>query len=310
MVLLSFAVFCLVIWTACKAYIHTTPRLYLSSLAPLSTSTLLQSSPSNTNSTSTSSSSSSSSSSKIYTNVNELRSIFGSNKNKLWGDLDNAQTRRLYHELLPKALLKVERDNTLTLEERAVIASKARTAAKKYARERCTVPGRVLAYVFDGFRHLKEFGTWSWEGMSWEEVWLKYENEIKTELSDYNPAIRKEGLTQEICKRILERSCATNAQIDQLLLLRDGPVSVGEQLVMELVRDGDFLDMDIDLDLDMDMDTYMKDEDEDKDEESNANVDGVINPELFTKLRRKVSRRRRHKNRIKRWFRKGKEMEA
>ena len=85
---------------------------------------------------------------------------------------------------------------------------------------------------------------------------------------------------------------------------------MGEQLVMELVRDGDFLDMDIDLDLDMDMDTYMKDEDEDKDEESNANVDGVINPELFTKLRRKVSRRRRHKNRIKRWFRKGKEMEA
>lgn len=105
--------------------------------------------------------------------ISTLRRIFGTNKNRLWGDLDNKETRRLYHELLPKALLMVEREKGLTLEERAILASTARTAAKSYARSRCNLPGRLTATLYDGFRHYREFGYFSWSGMNWEEVWAK-----------------------------------------------------------------------------------------------------------------------------------------
>ena len=42
-----------------------------------------------------------------YTSLKSLRDTFGSNKNRLWGDLDPASARRLYKTLLPKALLEL-----------------------------------------------------------------------------------------------------------------------------------------------------------------------------------------------------------
>ena len=137
--------------------------------------------------------------------LSTLTELFGRNKNRLWGDLNNRQTRKLYHELLPKALLMVEREKGMTLEERAVRASEARNVAKRYARSRNTLPGRVTASLFDGFRHLAQFGYWSWDGMSWEEVWSKYEREIVAEMREVNPELKGVNLTSQISMRILQR---------------------------------------------------------------------------------------------------------
>lgn len=46
-----------------------------------------------------------------------------------------------------------------TLEERARLASMARHAARLYVRERCKLPSRVLAHLYDGLRHLKNYGS-------------------------------------------------------------------------------------------------------------------------------------------------------
>lgn len=47
----------------------------------------------------------------------------------------------------------------LSLEEQARLASTARHAARLYARERCALPSRVVAHLYDGLRHLKNYGT-------------------------------------------------------------------------------------------------------------------------------------------------------
>lgn len=46
-----------------------------------------------------------------------------------------------------------------TLEEQARLASMARHAARLYVRERCKLPSRVLAHLYDGLRHLKNYGS-------------------------------------------------------------------------------------------------------------------------------------------------------
>lgn len=46
-----------------------------------------------------------------------------------------------------------------TLEERARLASMARHAARLYVRERCRLPSRVVAHLYDGLRHLKQYGS-------------------------------------------------------------------------------------------------------------------------------------------------------
>jgi len=164
----------------------------------------------------------------LATDVRTLRDQFGENRNKLWGDLDNETARRLYHTLLPRVLLKVTSNSEIREDELAHLAYQARLAAKQYARERCNVPGRMFAMAFDGFRHWKAYGNWSTKGMTWDEVWEKYEREVisnmnasreqqsltASHLSDVN----EEDLTRRICLRILERSCKTNPIIDQMFL--------------------------------------------------------------------------------------------
>lgn len=160
------------------------------------------------------------------TDVNTLRLMFGTNKNKLWGDLDNETARRLYHTLLPRELIRLYRQG-LQPDELAPLAFEARKAAKEYARERCHVPGRILAIAYDGFRHLKTYGSWSSNGMTWEEIWLKYEQQVKDEISEIweethgtsSPtALATADLSTKVCLKILERSCITNDQIDRLVL--------------------------------------------------------------------------------------------
>lgn len=156
------------------------------------------------------------------TDVRTLRLMFGTNRNKFWGDLDNETTRRLYHTLLPRALIGLYRQG-MAPEVLAPLAFEVRRAAKQYARERCQVPGRLSAIVYDGFRHLKTYGSWSSKGLSWEEIWEKYEQQVREEMLEIGEEnMLSEGvdLSSKISVRILERSCVTNEQIDQLVLTK------------------------------------------------------------------------------------------
>ena len=77
---------------------------------------------------------------------------------------------------------------------------------------------------------------------SLQQVWGKYEEQIKEEFLEINPKLEGLDLTGEISLRILERSCRTNEKIDRLFL-RTGrleEVSVGERLVAELAMREEF----------------------------------------------------------------------
>jgi hypothetical protein len=242
-----------------------------------------------------------------YTSVTTLRTTFGTNKNMIWGDFDPFATRRLYHTLLPRALLelrglrdmmldntsklsyssskgKEERSSTTTnnnnnnddnnnnhnnhnvdliikqeLKELAPLAYQARVAAKKYARERSRLPGRIGSMLYDGYRQWRRYGKWDNSGMSWDQVWAKYEDQVLGEVMEemmmsssssssrgvdvdlddeelpstttttttaatlfsYGNDLDDEELTARICLRILERSVATNEMVDKLFRRTD-----------------------------------------------------------------------------------------
>jgi hypothetical protein len=215
-----------------------------------------------------------------YTSVTTLRTTFGTNRNKLWGDFDPCTTRKLYHTLLPRALLELRilRDglinysnttSTITsstsekkskskrmmkgeqqwwwwkkkrnqvdgcqqreenermrinnvavndinnskttnnnnnheedddefvvldnitylqqeLKELAPLAFRARLAAKEYARERSRLPGRIGSMLYDGYRSWIKYGKWKSSGMTWEQVWNKYEDQVLNEVKNIN----------------------------------------------------------------------------------------------------------------------------
>jgi hypothetical protein len=158
-----------------------------------------------------------------YTTLQSLRETFGTNKHRIWGDLDAASARRLYKTLLPKALLELVQAGVQP-QDLAPLAYQARVAAKLYARERCTLPARLMANIFDGVRSLKRYGKWQPVGMSYEQVWDKYQKAvmedwevdgIDEELTDEDIAIRS------ICMRILEASTRTNERVDRWTLPPD-----------------------------------------------------------------------------------------
>lgn len=151
-----------------------------------------------------------------YTSVEELRKTFGKNHNKLWGDLDPSTCRRLYKCLLPRALLELYNLGVHPV-DLAPLAYRARVAAKLYARERCVLPARVASHLYDGFRQWKKYGQFNINGMTYEQVWNKYENLILEELAE-DDSFEEEDVTAKICLKILEKSCTTNEHIDRLVL--------------------------------------------------------------------------------------------
>jgi hypothetical protein len=237
-----------------------------------------------------------------YTSVSTLRKSFGTNKNRIWGDFDASNTRKLYHTLLPRALLElrvlkdglmscdeegeessgsnnndnkrksrhwhqrlwqrkeslVARNDSINgddaiymddidsitylqqeLKELAPLAFRARLAAKQYARERSMLPARIGSMLYDGYRSWKKYGKWKSTGMTWEQVWNKYEDQVLKEAMiempessvdhsttatverlDATEDLDDEELTARICLRILERSVVTNDAIDRLFLKR------------------------------------------------------------------------------------------
>ena len=174
-----------------------------------------------------------------YTSLNTLRTTFGSNKNRFWGDFDPTTTRKLYHTLIPRALLALHDMGLSDVDELAPLAYQARMAAKKYARERSRLPGRIGSMVYDGWRQWRRYGEWRKDGMTWEQIWDKYEKQIlqetigedgwelnKNEINDritsvqFQQELNDDDLTAKICRRILERSVVTNEIIDKLFLER------------------------------------------------------------------------------------------
>lgn len=159
-----------------------------------------------------------------YTNLESLRETFGSNRNKVWGDLDAPTTRRLYKTLLPKALLELV-NLGVHPEDLAPLAYQARVAAKLYARERCQVPSRMAAVFFDGFRQLKRYGKFQTYGMSYQQVWEKYHQHIldESDTSGEHHDLTEEDVTAKICLKILERSCVSNEHVDRWVFNEDAP---------------------------------------------------------------------------------------
>lgn len=101
----------------------------------------------------------------------------------------------------------------LSLEERARLASDARHALRIYSRERCYLPGRLFSRIYDGFRHLHYFGSWSPEGMTWAEVKQKYSKEARMVLGK---EASEHDIIVYVYQRIVQKSCSTNLLIDQL----------------------------------------------------------------------------------------------
>lgn len=178
-----------------------------------------------------------------YTTLEGLRATFGSNRNKLYGDLDAATTRRLYKSLLPTAVCELVLDVEVKPEELAQLAFEARKAAKLYARERCHVPARLLANWYDGFRALRRYGRFQTEGMSYDQIFDKYYQRSALERSlslniekeevlgkrkrrnEANEELTEEDIVTQTCMKILESACRTNPLVDRMTLPAKDKVS-------------------------------------------------------------------------------------
>lgn len=204
-----------------------------------------------------------------YTSLEGLREAFGSNRNRLWGDMDASTARLLYKTLLPTALCELVLDLGVTAEELAPLAYEARRAAKLYARERCRVPARVAANLYDGVRQWKRYGRFQPAGMSYEQVWDKYYSQWCDECGS------EEEVVSKTCQTILEKSCQTNEMIDRWLLSRpfpggaaDSEALAAHRRVAERRRRGDMLLREIAHTLEMDfrkiLDPFSPEEDEEE----------------------------------------------
>jgi hypothetical protein len=190
---------------------------------------------------------------KRYTSQQGLREAFGSNRNKFWGDLDAKTARRLYKKLLfPTALSELVLelgDEIIRPEELSPLAYEARKAAKLYVRERCRVPSRVGAYLFDGIRQFRKHGKFQMDGVTYEQLWIRYyhdhdiddgsdrdniddddggfgsllfgrdDDDVDDDVDvDVDDAVTEEEIIMRTCQKILEKSYTTNEAIDRFYL--------------------------------------------------------------------------------------------
>jgi len=140
--------------------------------------------------------------------VEQLRAEYGE-RQRWWGDLSHAETRALYHALLPTSLLE-EDASEYSLPERAELAMAARRAARLYARERAMLPFAIGSELLDGVRQLVKNGSFQTAGYSDEQLWKKYAGCLPSELpegAEFHP---------EVYLKIVEKACSTNRHIDQL----------------------------------------------------------------------------------------------
>lgn len=141
------------------------------------------------------------------TTVEGLRSAYGE-RQRWWGDLTPAETRALYHALLPTSLLN---DQTgCSLAERAELAIAARRAARLYARERALLPFALGSELLDGVRSLLQGSGFRTQGMSDEQIWHKYAGCLPSDLPD------GAAFADDIYLTILQKACSSNKHVDAL----------------------------------------------------------------------------------------------
>jgi hypothetical protein len=146
--------------------------------------------------------------------VDKLKSLYG-HRESFWGDWSCQQTRKFYKEQLPVILRmdKSRRARGVTLEERAKAAAHDRIALRLYARERCVFSGRIAAELYDGLRHLSEYGVWATQGMSWQQLEVKYFAEAREVLGS---SVSEETVLEYAYTRIIDRSSITNSLVDSI----------------------------------------------------------------------------------------------
>jgi len=144
------------------------------------------------------------------TSIETLRKRYG--KGSMWGEWSSSETRQFYKTQLPKAL-QIDGALGLTLEQRAHLASASRHALRSYARERCHLPGRLLARAYDGLRHLYAFGSWSASGMGWSQVKEKYRRQALRALGS---SASEEDISLFVYGRIVDKACSTNVIFDTI----------------------------------------------------------------------------------------------
>lgn len=159
------------------------------------------------------------------TSLESLRKRYGTRRS-LWGEWSNAETRAFYRTQLPRAL-QIDGALGLSLEERAQLASEARHALRVYSRERCFLPGRVAARIYDGLRHFQLFGYWSCDGMNWTEVKEKYAKDARIQLGPDAPIA---DIEMYVYRKIVDRACATNAIFDHYA--SQGSIEHGQLLTL------------------------------------------------------------------------------
>eukprot|EP00934_Nitzschia_sp_Nitz4_P008408 Nitzschia sp. Nitz4//scaffold263_size26989//23870//25075//NITZ4_008228-RA/size26989-processed-gene-0.26-mRNA-1//-1//CDS//3329544778//8398//frame0 len=180
-----------------------------------------------------------------YTSFQGLKQTFGHNKYKIWGDLNAPTSRRLYKTLLPKVLLELV-GRGVEPEDLAPLAYQARQAAKMYARYRSHLPSRLMASLFDGFRMLRKYGRFQIRGMSYEQLWEKYQSEVYEDLKEADPNepwTDQERTVRNICWKILESSCRTNKKVDRWILWNRRVVKRQELLQIAETLEDDVRDL-------------------------------------------------------------------
>lgn len=161
-----------------------------------------------------------------YATVEGLREQFGKNRNKFFGDLDTRTTRQLYKSLLPTAVCELVLDVDVRPDELAPLAYEARKAAKLYARERCYIPARWFAHIYDGYRQFRKYGKFQVQGMSYDQLFDKYYERSALERQQQQQLEEDvcgedgddEDILSEVCMKILESACRTNPLIDQMTI--------------------------------------------------------------------------------------------
>jgi hypothetical protein len=110
--------------------------------------------------------------SEEYADVGSYRERFGKCKNKGWGCWSLLETRLRYLALIQEALLQLTiagaRDGDL-----GYLAAEARSAIKKYVRERSQFPWRMVAAGLDGTRQWMKTGEWTPTGKTYDQLRLE-----------------------------------------------------------------------------------------------------------------------------------------
>lgn len=119
-------------------------------------------------------------------------------------------------------------------EDLAPLAYQARVAGKLYARERCELPARIAANLYDGWRQWKWYGRFNCKGMSYQQLWEKYAGVILEDVHKNKDDLTMEDVTAKVCLKILDHSWQTNSMVDKLVNYSE--VSSEEDIQQDLRR--------------------------------------------------------------------------